>query len=148
MFEFRLSDVALPSKYDLLLKFYTEPYGSSSKESKKFNGEVNIFFQLRQSTNRIRLHVDIELLVKSQDIKLINSDTNQELKIVQSGYLPNQLYEILTEKELDGTNYNLMIKFSGRTKNAGMYQANYWENFLPRELIATNFLPTNARSVL
>lgn len=148
MYDFRLGDLAFPSKYDLLFKFYTEPNGFSSKESRNFNGEAKIFFQVRQPTNRIRLHVDIELVVKRQDITLINSDTNQEINIVQSSYLPNQLFEILTERELDATNFFIILKFSGKTKNAGMYQANYWENFLPRELIVTNFLPTNARSVL
>lgn len=148
LFDFRLIDVLRPSKYDLLLKFYTRPYDSFSKESRNYNGEVSIFFQINRPTSRFEIHVDIELVVQNKDIKLVNSDTNQELKISRSGYLPNQLYEIVTEQELNEANYNLVIKFSGRTKSAGLYQANYLEDNLPRELIATNFLPTNARTVL
>ncbi|RNA36671.1 endoplasmic reticulum aminopeptidase 2 isoform X2 [Brachionus plicatilis] len=147
MFDFRLIDVAQPKKYDLLFKFYTDPYGSSSKESKNFDGEVNIFFQVKRPASRIELHIDIEVVVQNQAIQLTNSDTNQEVKIVRSGYLPNQLFEVIAEQELNEANYNIKIQFSGRTKTAGMYQANYLEDNLPRELIATNFLPTNARSV-
>ena len=149
MFDFRLTDSVAPSKYDILLKFYFDPYGKNEKlVPTPFNGEVNITFDVTVPTNKFEIHVDVELVLEKQNLMLLDLSSNQNVMITKSDYLPNQLFEITADKELKIGSYSLWSKFRGTSKNVGLYQANYIENNLPRTLLATRFLPTHARTVL
>ncbi|CAF0936439.1 unnamed protein product [Brachionus calyciflorus] len=150
MFDFRLTDAILPTKYDLLLKLYFDPYDSKLDEKFKSNpykGEVTISFDVTRPTNKIEFHSDIEIVITKTNILLQQVNSDQNIEIQKHGYLPNQLYEVITKNELSVGSYRIKIEFSGTTKKYGLYQASYIENNAPRKLVTTRFLPTYARTV-
>jgi len=93
--EFRLQANIKPTKYELLLRTYFDAYGKGDVyDEEKITGEVGITFELTSPSNRILIHMDLDVKLTEVNIQMTNQVTGQLVQVQYYDYLRNQLFEI------------------------------------------------------
>ncbi|CAF0971628.1 unnamed protein product [Brachionus calyciflorus] len=136
----------LPINYNLTIKAF---YSSNLQPDENFfDSSFKIKFELTSPTNMIIFHADPSLKIIGQ-ISLLNLATGESSKIINSRYLPNQLYQIVLDKNIPSQEYLMTISFKndyGSESNlVGFHKINYFENGITKIMLSTKFQPADAR---
>ena len=138
-------------KYELLLRTYFDPFTTNGNiyDELESTGEVSLVFEMTKASNRINLHMDLNVELTDLNIQATNELNGQKLQVVSHNYLRNQLYEIVFINELPLGQYRVLMKFKSQTsKENGLFKVSYLENYTDRTMLVNNFLPNKARHVL
>ena len=121
----------MPSKYELLLKVTDfDPFDSSLPANVPivYSGEVTITFELKQTTNRILLHID-QAITLNRTVRL--EDTTGLVYNIVHRYFDERvdLYQVQTStsSQLPLGTYKLSISFMSETQLDGFFKSNYVE---------------------
>nr|CAD7409546.1 unnamed protein product [Timema cristinae] len=142
---YRLPTDILPDRYVIELIPYID------NDNFTFNGRVEIFLNVTEATNAIRLHAnDLEINETSVTVEPVVADgTTVEATIQSQAYSEDlQIYTIiLSDNLVVGDQYKLSISFLGhlRSDMQGFYRSYYGVEGERRWLASTQFQATHAR---
>ena len=119
-----------------MLRTYFDAYDKGDVyDEEKITGEVGITFELTSPSNRILIHMDLDVKLTDVNIQMTNQVTGQLVQVEYYDYLRNQLFEIGFGATLPVGTYKVFMKFESQTSSAlssGFFKVNYLENYTDR----------------
>lgn len=133
-----MPDIFDPFNYDLKIKILFDPTGLQEvKDETNFDGEVDIYFNLKRNTNEILFHHGDQLEVLDV-IRILNLDTNEEIRIIDQEHRPvkNEYYYINLNRTIAAGRYKISLNFKGQYKslygNKGLFAVRYLDDLVQR----------------
>jgi hypothetical protein len=131
----RLPKNIKPTNYNLNIKAFFKPTQllSEANADERFEGTISIDFIVTKPTNLIKLHCDLSIKILDS-IQLTSNGQVTKVRLDQTDYSDNQIFEIVLDNQLVLGNYSLKLdyqsNFGGSSNIVGFYKTSYVEDGL------------------
>ena len=119
------------------IKFFFSPDTKTPTDGTEFDGEIDMYFNLKASTSQILFHADPQLEVLDPII-ITNKITNEEITVFNQEHRPvkNEYYFISLNRMLAVGSYKMFVNFRSRYstlfENRGVFAVRYLDDLVQK----------------